>query len=370
MSARKKVAIVFGTRPEAIKMAPVVKAVEASGRLQPIRIATAQHRGLLDQVLEYFGIKPDHDLNLMQANQDLFHVTAACLNGMKGVLQETRPDVVLVQGDTTTTLAAAMAAFYLKIPVGHVEAGLRTYDKYSPFPEEMNRKMTGAIADFHFAPTEQSVDNLRREAIPDEKIHLTGNTAIDALLWASRRAVPLPALRTLYEGRRLILMTAHRRENFGTPLQNIFRAVREFAARNSDCHVIYPVHPNPNVKGPAEEALGGLDNVSLVPPVGYSELVYLMTECTLVLTDSGGLQEEAPTLGKPVLVLRETTERPEAVAAGCARLVGHDTAAILGSLDELLKPGSATYTRMARARNPFGDGTAARQIAALLEEHL
>lgn len=367
---KKRVLIVFGTRPEAIKMAPVVQAVAASAKLTAIPCATAQHRAMLDQVLEFFEIRPDYDLNLMQANQDLFHITTGCLGGMKGVYEKAKPDVVLVQGDTTTTMASALAAFYARIPIGHVEAGLRTWQKYAPYPEEMNRRLVTPLADFHFAPTEDAVKNLRAEGIPPEIIFNTGNTSIDALLWATRRELHAEKLAALYRGRKLVLMTAHRRENFGEPLKAIFAAVREFARRHPDYHVVYPVHPNPNVKGPAEATLSGIPNVSLIPPVSYNELVHLMRECVLVLTDSGGLQEEAPTLGKPVLVLRETTERPEAVRAGCAKLVGHDGALILSQLEALTAPQSVEYEAMARAQNPFGDGTAAQQIVRHLEASL
>lgn len=367
---KKRVLVVYGTRPEAIKMAPIVKAVQASDQLEAITCATAQHRGLLDQVNQFFKITPDYDLNLMQANQDLFHITVNCLTGMKQTILEAKPEVVLVQGDTTTTFAAALAAFYLRVPIGHVEAGLRTWQRFAPYPEEANRCMVGPLADFHFAPTPESLENLRGEKRDPNSLFMTGNTSIDALLWASRQNVYTEKLGSLFEGKKLILMTAHRRENFGTPLQHIFQAVGEFARRHPEYQIVYPVHPNPNVKGPAEEALGKIPNVSLIAPVDYPELVFLLKECALVLTDSGGLQEEAPTLGKPVLVLRETTERPEAVSAGCAKLVGHDVSTILTELDKLVQPESREYARMAQARNPFGDGTAAQQIVTILENRI
>lgn len=366
----KKALVIFGTRPEAIKMAPLVHAGRHSTELEVVTCATAQHRDMLDQVNEFFGVEPDFDLNLMMPNQDLFDVTVNCLSRMKVVLEKVKPDVVLVQGDTTTTYTSALAAFYKKIPVGHIEAGLRTGQKYAPFPEEINRQMVTPIADFHFAPTEAALDNLLAENVPRDRIWVTGNTSIDALLWGSSRNISHPHLKALCGEKPMVLMTAHRRENFGEPFENIFAAVREFFVNNPGMHLIYPVHPNPNVRGSAHERLGDLKNVSLIDPVSYSELIYLMRQCRFLLTDSGGIQEEAPTLGKPVLVLRETTERPEAVDAGCALLVGHDRQMILERMSALSQGEGRLYESMARAANPFGDGTAATQILSVVERHL
>jgi UDP-N-acetylglucosamine 2-epimerase (non-hydrolysing) len=353
-SLRKKVLIVFGTRPE----------VEA------VTCATAQHRHLLDQVLGFFSLKPDIDLNLMKPNQDLTDITVACLSALREVFRSVKPDIVLVQGDTTTTMASALAAFYAKLPVGHVEAGLRTGDKYSPYPEEVNRKLVSPLADYHFAPTTQSQSNLQKEGVPAHQIFLTGNTSIDALLWASERNQSHPELGKLFAGKKLVLLTAHRRENFGEPLRQIFTAVRDFAARHPEVQFVYPVHPNPNVKGAVDSLLKGVSNISLIDPVGYSELVFLLKHSQFILSDSGGIQEEAPTLGKPVLVLRETTERPEAVTAGCAKLVGSDQEALTSHMNQLLDRQSTLYQSMSRAGNPFGDGTAGKKIAAILESQL
>lgn len=370
MAGRRKVMVVFGTRPEAIKMAPVVRALSLSTVLEPVACATAQHRQMLDQVLETFALTPDYDLDLMRPNQTLESLTSRCMGALGPLFDKVRPAAVLVQGDTTTAFAAALSAFYRRIPVGHVEAGLRTYDTSSPFPEESNRRMIAALADWHFAPTEQSQEALRAERWPDESIFVTGNTSIDALLSVSRQPLEFPELRARFEGKRLILMTAHRRENFGAPLEAIFTAVAAFCADHPECHVIYPVHPNPHVQEPAERLLSGIANLSMIRPVEYRELVYLMRECALVLTDSGGLQEEAPALGKPVLVLRDTTERPEAVESGGALLVGCDPQVIRARLEELLQANSVLWQRMARVRHPFGDGRAAHRIAMVLENKL
>ncbi len=366
----KTVLIVFGTRPEAIKMAPLVQAMQSSPYLKAITCSTGQHREMLDQVMDIFSIKPDYDLQLMQPNQDLYSITANCLTRMKEVLREVKPDAVLVQGDTTTAFAAALAAYYEKIPVGHVEAGLRTFEKYAPFPEEINRNLISPIADWHFAPTEDSVTNLENENVPFQKIFLTGNTSIDALKWVAERTELPERFVQMVGNRKLILMTAHRRENFGRPLEKIFSAVREFAEKNPDFHIVYPVHKNPNVVIPAAKQLSNLANVSLVEPLSYLELVSLMKEAHLVLTDSGGLQEEAPTLGKPVLVLRESTERPEAVKSGTAILVGSDPKLIVERLTELSSSKSKLYRSMARATNPFGNGDAASSIIRVLEHEL
>ena len=365
-----KVLSVFGTRPEAVKMAPVVREL---GR-QPDRIAsrvcvTAQHRTMLDQVLDLFGIVPDHDLDVMQESQSPTQVAATVLAKLEPVLRAERPDWVLVQGDTTTVAAAALAAFYAGCRVGHVEAGLRTFDKQQPFPEEVNRRVAGVIADLHFAPTARSRDNLRREGIDDATIRVTGNPVIDALHWA----VQMPfdpgsgPLATVPLGRRrLVLVTAHRRESFGEPLEEVLAALRTLAERYvDDVHLLFPVHLNPAVRGPVHRVLGGLPNVTLTEPLEYLPLVHALRCATLVITDSGGLQEEAPGLGKPVLVLREVTERPEAVDAGTVRLVGTDGARILAEAQALLDDGEA-YARMARAVNPYGDGHAAPRIVEAL----
>jgi len=365
-----KVLVIFGTRPEAIKMAPLVMGLEASERLQVVTCATAQHRGLLDQVLGFFDLEPNYDLNLMKANQGLSEVTTRCLEGMERVLDEVKPQMIAVQGDTTTTFAAALAGFYKKIPICHIEAGLRTWDKYSPFPEEMNRKMTTALVDLHFAPTEEAADNLREEGIEDDTIFVTGNTSIDALTWAASRNIYHQNLADLYRGKKMVLLTAHRRENFGRPLEQIFSAIRAFAKERPDIHTIYPVHPNPNVQSAAHHYLSDLQNLSLISPVGYSELIFLLKECEFVLTDSGGLQEEAPALGKPIVVLRESTERPEAVSAGCAKLVGHNPRKIIEVARQLSDRNSVLYQSMHNAGSPYGDGTAAAKIVATLEARL
>ncbi len=363
-----KVMCIFGTRPEVIKLAPVVKALQAcDDRISSWTCATAQHRQMLDQALAIWQITPDVDLDIMQDGQTPTQVAARVLTGLESVLMAKRPDWVLVQGDTTTVMAAAIAAHHLRIKIGHVEAGLRTYDKWNPFPEEMNRVVTDHLSDFCFAPTERARQALLSDGIPEKLIQITGNTVIDALLdvasrdWQPSASSPLSALP---HDKRLILMTAHRRESFGEPIRNIFAAVAEIA-RRPDVHIVYPVHPNPNVREPAQALLGRLSNVTLLPPANYEELVYLMKRCTLVLTDSGGLQEEAPSLGKPVLVLRATTERPEAVEAGVARLVGTERDRICANVNELLDDAHA-YAAMARGVNPYGDGRAAQRIVDIL----
>lgn len=366
----KKVMVVFGTRPEAIKMAPVVRALKATPYFEPVVCVTAQHRNLLDQVLELFDLRPDYDLDLMRKDQDLSDITSRVILGMRNVLREAQPDVVLVHGDTSTALAAAVAAFYAKIKVGHVEAGLRTGDIYSPFPEEMNRRLIGAIAALHFAPTAIASGNLRAENIPADQIYETGNTAIDALHWMAAQGCSSPLMEDAARGRIPILMTVHRRENFGDPLQRIFAAVRTFIKRFPQFQIIYPVHPNPNVKQLAHDTFADLDHITLLEPVDYKDLVYLLERCHLVLTDSGGLQEEASAFNKPTLVLRENTERPEAVQAGSALLVGSDTARIVASLETLADKMSTLYQRMSAHNNPFGDGTAGEQIISVLNLHL
>ncbi|PZP96704.1 MAG: UDP-N-acetylglucosamine 2-epimerase (non-hydrolyzing) [Variovorax paradoxus] len=367
-----KVLIVFGTRPEAIKMAPVVKGFQAAAdRLQTVVCVTAQHREMLDQVLRLFEILPQHDLNVMKPNQDLYDVTGNILAGLKSVLAAEKPDLVLVHGDTTTTLATSLAAYYARAAVGHVEAGLRTGNKYAPFPEEINRKVTGAVADLHFAPTAMSRDNLLREGVAPASIVVTGNTVVDALLTVVDKLRTDAALKQqmqerfsfLDPSRRLILVTGHRRENFGEGFENICHALADIAAGQPDVEVLYPVHMNPNVRKPVQEILAtrGLSNVHLIEPVDYLPFVHLMDRAYLIITDSGGVQEEAPSLGKPVLVMRDITERPEAVQAGTVRLVGTSREAIVRETLHLLNDAEA-YTRMSRAHNPYGDGQAVGRI--------
>jgi UDP-N-acetylglucosamine 2-epimerase (non-hydrolysing) len=364
-----KVLTIFGTRPEAIKMAPVLKALEAHPDRAESRVCvTAQHRQMLDQVLELFDIVPDHDLDLMTEDQTLAQVTASVFTHLEPVLAAERPDWVLVQGDTTTVMAASLLAFYRRINVGHVEAGLRTRDKYRPFPEEINRRVAGVVADLHFAPTTWARDNLLHEGVVPETIYVTGNPVIDALLMVAGRPYHPEAgpLAGLPWERRLILVTAHRRENFGRPLERICAALAEIACRYpGDVHIVYPVHLNPHVQGPVYRLLRDVPNITLLPPLDYLPLVHLMKRCTLVLTDSGGIQEEAPGLGVPVLVLREVTERPEGVEAGTVRLVGTRTEDILRETSRLLDD-PAAYQHMAQAVNPYGDGHAAEYIVEAL----
>ncbi|HLX12453.1 MAG TPA: UDP-N-acetylglucosamine 2-epimerase (non-hydrolyzing) [Bacteroidota bacterium] len=366
-----KVAVVFGTRPEAIKMAPVVKELERR-KVGHITIVTAQHRQMLDQELEVFNIKPDYDLNIMKHDQDLFHVTTAVLEEIKPVLAKERPDVLLVQGDTTTTFAASLASYYFKIPVGHVEAGLRTWNKFNPYPEEINRQLTTRLTDFHFPPTEWGKQNLLKEGIAADKIFVTGNTVIDALLMIVDPAYKFtdPRLNAIdFTNRRVILLTSHRRENFGEPMKNIFSACRDLVTGNPDVELIYPVHPNPNVQKTAKEILEGVPRVHLIEPLDYRPFVQLMNKCYLIMTDSGGVQEEAPTLGKPVLVLRSTTERPEAIDAGTAKLVGTEYKTIFDTAQRLLSDTNA-YREMATKANPYGDGKAAGRIVDTLIKSL
>jgi UDP-N-acetylglucosamine 2-epimerase (non-hydrolysing) len=358
---------IFGTRPEAIKLAPIVlELARHPERVRSVVCITAQHRDMLDQVLGIFKITPDLDLNLMTENQTLSDLTSAALLGVTEVLEQVNPDVVLVQGDTTSAMAAGLAAFYRKIPVGHVEAGLRTGDRYQPFPEEINRKLLSAIATYHFAPTTLAREVLIGEGVPDETVFMTGNTVVDALQWIARSAESSHTLSSLGATNcRLILMTAHRRENFGEPLANICRAVQRLVERNPDVEIAYPVHRNPNVRGTVESMLSGHDRIHLLPPLEYDAFISLLARCTLVLTDSGGLQEEGPVLGKPVLVMRETTERPEGLTAGSNRLVGTDTDTIVQTVEALLND-PAEYEKMAHASNPFGDGHAAERIVEFL----
>lgn len=365
-----KVMSVFGTRPEAIKMAPLVKKLNEDPFFESVLCVTAQHRQMLDQVLEIFELQPDYDLNIMKPNQTLAMITCNVLSGIEEVLVKEKPDVVLVHGDTSTTFAAALAAFYQQIPVGHVEAGLRTYDMYSPFPEEMNRLMTGRIASIHFSPTERNRQNLLREAVDDEKIYVTGNTVIDALLEVAGKPYEFedPVLSGLdFENRRVITVTCHRRENLGEYMVNIFSAIRDIADEFEDVEVVYPVHMNPKIRETASEILGDHERVHLIEPLSYQPFVNLMSRSYLVITDSGGMQEEAPSLGKPVLVVRKETERPEAVQAGTVRLVGVEHDNIAENARMLLRD-RAEYEKMAHAVNPYGDGKACDRIIEALKK--
>ena len=356
---------VFGTRPEAIKMCPLVLEMRKYPEyIQPIVAVTAQHREMLDQVLDLFGIKPDYDLNIMTAGQTLYDVTTRALMGLKDVMEEAKPDMVLVHGDTTTTFAGALAAFYAQIPVGHVEAGLRTGNKYSPYPEEMNRKLTGSIADMHFSPTSTSKGNLLRENVDEKNILVTGNTVIDALQTTVREDYKFEDAelnKVFASGNRLILMTTHRRENLGEPMRHVYRALKSVLETHSDVEAIFPVHKNPKVREIVREELGALDRVHLIEPMDYEPFANLMAKVDIVLTDSGGIQEEAPALGKPVLVLRDTTERPEAVEAGTVKLVGTAYEDVLHETNLLLDD-AEHYRSMAEAANPYGDGRACERI--------
>lgn len=364
-----KILCVMGTRPEVIKMAPVVKALQRQGIDAPI-LVTAQHRGLLDQMMVTFGLAATWDLDAMQPEQTLASLTATLIPGLDQIFREVKPDAVLAQGDTTTVFCAALAAFYAGIPFGHVEAGLRSGDMAAPFPEEGMRRLTAVLTRWHFAPTVAAQTSLFEEGIPRENVHVVGNTVIDALLeMASRTDLPWPGIPHLAPHERLVLMTLHRRENFGEPIKRILGAVREFAEHHPNARILYPVHPNPNVKQPAEEILGGLNNVHLLEPLDYPTIVGILKRSFLVFTDSGGLQEEAPALGKPVVVFRDVTERPEAVEAGAARLVGSDPAAFLAEVDRLWND-TAAYATMAQPRFPYGDGTSGDRIARILGTEL
>lgn len=370
--AKLKVMTVFGTRPEAIKMCPLVLEMRKHpDEIEPLVAVTAQHREMLDQVLHLFGITPDYDLNIMSAGQTLYDVTEKALRGLQKVLEEAKPDLVLVHGDTTTTFAGALAAFYAQIPVGHVEAGLRTGNKYSPFPEEMNRKLTGALADYHFAPTATSKANLLRENVPEAKIVVTGNTVIDALKTTVKKDYRFDddALHEeLDSGKRLILMTTHRRENLGEPMRHVYKALCEVLRTHPGVEAIFPVHKNPKVRQIVNEELGHLPQVHLIEPLDYEPFANLMARVDIVLTDSGGIQEEAPALGKPVLVLRDTTERPEAVSAGTVKLIGTAYEDVLRETNLLLDD-AVHYRSMAEAVNPYGDGEAcARIVNRILKE--
>ena len=367
-----KVMTVFGTRPEAIKMAPIVLELKKhEAEIRPLVAVTAQHREMLDQVLSLFSITPDYDLDIMAQGQTLFDITSKALLGLDGVLTKEKPDIVLVHGDTTTTFAGALASYYHQTAVGHVEAGLRTQDKYSPFPEEMNRKLTGAIADLHFAPTMTAKANLLREGVNESRIFVTGNTVIDALRQTVRQDfcfddALLDGLD--YKGRRIVLVTTHRRENLGEPMRHVYKALKELVGKFSDVEAVFPMHKNPKVREVAREELGGIPRVHLIDPLEYEPFANLMARSHLILTDSGGVQEEAPALGKPVLVLRDTTERPEAVAAGTVRLIGTDEQRVYNETMRLLTEPTA-YTHMAEAVNPYGDGEAARRIIEAILYH-
>lgn len=369
-----RVLSVFGTRPEAIKMAPVVRALSSASDIESRVCVTAQHREMLDQVLRLFEIVPNYDLNVMKPGQGLTELTAGILSGIQPVFQDWRPDLLLVHGDTTTTFGASLAAYYQQVAVGHVEAGLRTHNIYSPWPEEINRRLTGAIARLHFAPTLQSQANLLAEAVPQQHVHVTGNTVIDALLDVrdmlrkdEAKSAAYAELFGIDPHKRMILVTGHRRESFGGGFERICRALATLAERE-DVQIVYPVHLNPNVNGPVTERLGSLARVRLIPPQDYLPFVWLMDQSYLILTDSGGVQEEAPSLGKPVLVMRDTTERPEAVAAGTVKLVGTDDELIVREVNRLLDDKSA-YEAMSRAHNPYGDGNAAPRILAAIRDY-
>jgi UDP-N-acetylglucosamine 2-epimerase (non-hydrolysing) len=364
---KQKIAVVFGTRPEAIKMAPLVRAFNASPHLEPVVIATAQHREMLDQVLEIFDIKPDYDLDLMRPNQTLAGLTSRLITSLDDVVKKIAPSAMVVQGDTTSALAASLVSFYNKIPVGHVEAGLRTNDMRNPFPEEMNRVVIGRLANWHFAPTQSSAQNLLDEGVPADSVFMTGNTVIDGLFAARQHTSKVP--RRVADGRQMILVTTHRRENFGEPLKRICAAVLELLERNPTLDVLFPVHPNPNVSSVVRELLGDHPRVDLCAPLGYLSFIAAMEAAHIILSDSGGVQEEAPALGKPVLVLREETERPEALSFGVADLVGTDTGRIIDRVQRLLTD-PAAYSEMARGASPYGDGLAAQRIVAILEDAL
>ena len=367
MENKIKVMTVFGTRPETIKMAPVVKELASRDEFQPIVCVTAQHRQMLDQVLHAFKISPDYDLNVMREGQTLLDITTRALTGLDEVMKKEKPDIVLVHGDTTTTYAGALAAYYNQIRIGHVEAGLRTYNKYSPYPEEMNRQLVGVLADLHFAPTEESRQNLLREGKRPESIYVTGNTAIDALQTTVTGEYDSELI-DWARGSRLIVLTAHRRENLGEPMYRMFRAIKRIIEKHDDVKMVYPVHLNPIVRKAAEDVFGGVDRVRLIAPMEVVDFHNLLNHAYLIMTDSGGIQEEAPSLHKPVLVLRDTTERPEGVAAGTLKLAGTDEETIYRLTDELLS-NEAEYSRMASAENPYGDGRASHRIADALIEY-
>ncbi len=361
----KKVMVVFGTRPEAIKMCPLVKELKTRDQLETIVCVTGQHREMLDQVLEAFHVEPDYDLSIMKSKQTLFDVTVNILEKMKSVLEEVQPDVVLVHGDTSTTFVTALACFYLQIPVGHVEAGLRTYNIYSPYPEEFNRQAVGIVAKYHFAPTEMSKENLVKEGKDPATIYVTGNTAIDALKTTVGEAYTHEQLDWVGDSK-LIMITAHRRENLGEPMKNMFRAIKRIVDEHPDIKAIYPIHMNPVVREAANEILGDCDRIRIIEPLEVIDFHNFLSRSYMILTDSGGIQEEAPSLGKPVLVMRDTTERPEGIAAGTLKLVGTDEEVIYKTF-KLLLENQAEYEKMSHASNPYGDGLASKRIADILE---
>lgn len=361
----KKVMLVFGTRPEAIKMCPLVNELKTRKGIETIVCVTGQHRQMLDQVLETFDVKPDYDLSIMKDKQTLFDITTNILNRIKEILEEVKPDVVLVHGDTSTTFVTALACFYLQIPIGHVEAGLRTYDIYSPYPEEFNRQAVSIISNYNFAPTEKAKENLIKEGKDESKIWITGNTVIDALKTTVKEDYTHPELEWA-EGSRLIFITAHRRENQGEPMHHMFRAIRKVMDEHPDVKALYPIHMNPIVRKAADEELGDCDRIHIIDPVEVFDCHNIMAKSYLILTDSGGIQEEAPSLGKPVLVMRDTTERPEGIAAGTLKLVGTEEEVIYNNFKELLENKEA-YDKMSRANNPYGDGRACERIADILE---
>lgn len=374
----KKILIVFGTRPEAIKMAPLVKEFKKNNNFETKVCVTAQHRQMLDQVLEIFDIVPEYDLNIMKKAQDLYDITANVLVGIREVLGDFKPDIVFVHGDTSTTFSTSLAAFYSKIKVGHIEAGLRTFDIYSPWPEEGNRQLTGVLSTYHFAPTLQSKNNLLREGKQNENIYVTGNTVIDALKYVLRRIEHQPTLKQkiksnicnqyrLDETRKIILVTGHRRENFGQGFVNICEGLKELAQNNPNIDIVYPVHLNPNVQKPVNEILSDIENIYLIKPLQYEEFIFLMNQAYFIITDSGGIQEEAPSLGKPVLVMRDTTERPEALEAGTVKLIGCDKVTLVIEAQKLLHD-NEEYEKMARAYNPYGDGNSCSRIVEIYTE--
>ncbi len=369
----KKIMIVFGTRPEAIKLCPLIIELKRNNSVfKTVVCVTAQHREMLDQILNIFSVIPDYDLNLMRDNQDLFDITTLALSRLGEIIKQEKPDMIVAQGDTTTTFAASLAAYYNRIQVSHVEAGLRTYKKYAPFPEEINRRLTSHIADLHFAPTTKSMDNLIAEGIASEQIEVTGNTVIDALLWMKNEIISgeqrYNELDAIDFSKRIILITGHRRESFGKGFIRICRALNTIAERNRNVELVYPVHLNPNVKKPVYDYLSDVENIKLLSPLSYPPFVFLMNKSYFIISDSGGVQEEAPSLGKPVLVTRDTTERPEAVEAGVVKLVGTDEKTIISEAENLIFDNKA-YSRMANKKNPYGDGQASVRIVTTLKKH-
>lgn len=367
-----KAAIIVGTRPEAIKMAPIALEMRGRDGVEPVLVLTAQHRQMCDDVLEVFSLEPDYDLDIMKPNQSLFEVTARLARRLEEVFAEVRPDIVLVQGDTTSTFMGSLCAYYLKIPVGHVEAGLRTFNKYSPFPEEVNRKLTTVVSDLHFAPTGTARDLLLREGVPDSDVFVVGNPVIDALLYVAGKEYEFadPALKGVdFAGKRVIAITAHRRESWGEPFDDMMKALREIASRYEDVLVVFPVHPNPNVRESVERNLKGAERVLLVEPLDYKQFVKLLKSCHFIITDSGGIQEEAPSLGKPVLLMREVTERPEGVKAGAVKVVGTRKEDIVAAAAALLDS-EEEYRRMVITENPYGDGHAAKKITDVVMERI